>query len=669
MNQQQIIINKRTIGFRKYDPNGINYTTKRRPCIYSVYSPLVTVTGGCQRLFKRIREKQLPEIFEQNKKSVTDMSSGSVILPQLSSWPLLFGRYRYVQLIGKGGFSQTILAEDMCQSQYNTDNNDKKKSCSKRFVAIKIMNTKYAVFGEEESIKLRQLNNSDKNDSAGILRLYNTFYFQEHFCLVFELLGASLLTKAQVPTTGNRLSIDDLKKIAIQLIASICFLRSQGIIHADLKPENILFKQRNNVDNQQHLGVKIVDFGNAINYRRGGAKAYYTKFTCQTLSYRAPEVVFGLPFHYAIDMWSLGAVLVEIFIGRPLFQCTNTLSLIDAMQYLLGPIPHKLFSSGKLYSNYFTDPVSQQPAPYTPQQVHFRLYTKLQISHGHFLSFIQGLLTYDPEERMTPQQALLHPFLASIFPFGSLLQFSPLPTSDLSQKENSVLPSQSSDRQISPVTQILKPAKTYFPVVTTAASPSISLSQRYDVTPKSEYSYSQNTPSASPIHQHSQFSQQSPYIKEEQPSPVVPLRRDFPVQRSQQIQHPKSPVTSLKRPYSDLETAHSAHSIPHDTKRMRTDSSYSLGQHQQQQMRDKYVIPPPGHHDHHQTYTTEGPTSPLYRPRQQVLQQEQTTTRTTLLRTVEERRDYTDPTPTTNYASRTAPYDTYNHRKYTTNRR
>lgn len=80
-----------------------------------------------------------------------------------------------------GTFSQIIKAYDL----YNNN----------KIVAIKIMNEKYTQIGIQESQKLMDLNFMDSNDTTHIIRLYTTFYFQKHYCLVLEYLGESLFCK------------------------------------------------------------------------------------------------------------------------------------------------------------------------------------------------------------------------------------------------------------------------------------------------------------------------------------------------------------------------------------------------------------------------------------------------------------------------------------------
>lgn len=74
-----------------------------------------------------------------------------------------------------------------------------------------------------------------------------------------------------------------------------------------MKPENILLKEENK------SGIKIIDFGSST----FTDEKVYTYI--QSRFYRAPEIMLGIPYTTAIDMWSLGCIMAELYIGFPIF--------------------------------------------------------------------------------------------------------------------------------------------------------------------------------------------------------------------------------------------------------------------------------------------------------------------------------------------------------------
>ena len=62
----------------------------------------------------------------------------------------------------------------------------------------------------------------------------------------------------------------------------------------------------------------------------------------QSRFYRCPEVILGLTYHCAIDMWSLGCILAELFTGYPLFPGENEVEQLACIMEVLGVPPRKL---------------------------------------------------------------------------------------------------------------------------------------------------------------------------------------------------------------------------------------------------------------------------------------------------------------------------------------
>lgn len=93
--------------------------------------------------------------------------------------------------------------------------------------------------------------------------------------------------------------------------------------------------------------IKVIDFGSACHERQ----TVYTYI--QSRFYRSPEVLLGLPYSAAIDMWSLGCIAVELFLGLPLFPGTSEYNQVTRIVELLGCVLffHSILGSSS-YSGY-----------------------------------------------------------------------------------------------------------------------------------------------------------------------------------------------------------------------------------------------------------------------------------------------------------------------------
>lgn len=164
------------------------------------------------------------------------------------------------------------------------------------------------------------------------VRLLTHFMYRNHQCLVFEMLSLNLYELLKNTQFGG-VSLNLIRKFAKQVLKALSFLarRDVDIIHCDLKPENILLRH------PKKSGVKVIDFGSSC---RSNKRMYSY---IQSRFYRSPEVMLGLPYSVAIDMWSLGCILAEMHTGEPLFSGSDQ---FDQMQKIVkvsfGParFPH-----------------------------------------------------------------------------------------------------------------------------------------------------------------------------------------------------------------------------------------------------------------------------------------------------------------------------------------
>ncbi|GIY40179.1 dual specificity tyrosine-phosphorylation-regulated kinase 4, partial [Caerostris extrusa] len=153
---------------------------------------------------------------------------------------------------------------------------------------------------------LEHLCRKDRDGSHHMIKMLNHFYFRNHLCITFELMGLNLYELIK-KNNYRGIGATMIRRFAFALVQCLRLLHKEHIIHCDLKPENILLKQRG------ANSIKVIDFGSSC-YTHQRVYTYI-----QSRFYRSPEVILGLPYGPAIDMWSLGCILSELQTGMPLF--------------------------------------------------------------------------------------------------------------------------------------------------------------------------------------------------------------------------------------------------------------------------------------------------------------------------------------------------------------
>jgi dual specificity tyrosine-phosphorylation-regulated kinase 1 len=252
-------------------------------------------------------------------------------------------------------------------------------------------------------------------------------------------------------TQFSGVSLNLIRKFAKQVLKSLAFLARDDvdIIHCDLKPENILLRH------PKKSGVKVIDFGSSC---RSNKRMYSY---IQSRFYRSPEVILGLPYSVAIDMWSLGCILAEMHTGEPLFSGSDQFDQMQKIVKLLGMLPTDMLdrSSDSVKRQFFdkkkttqgdqyvlrttkppnlksksdsssqpaqaepvepvvpsTDPIasltevitigSRQKSKFPPSEQY-----NTQRNYELFIDLVSKMLAYLPEDRIKPEDALNHPFV------------------------------------------------------------------------------------------------------------------------------------------------------------------------------------------------------------------------------------------------------------------
>lgn len=330
-------------------------------------------------------------------------------------------RYLALNLLGKGTFGQVVKCQNMATMEV---------------VAVKVVKNKPAFLNQsmmEVSILEHIQQNVDKDDAHNLLRLKDRFMHKEHLCLVFELLSSNLYEVIK-KNKFRGLGINVVRSFSQQLLDSLSVLKGANLIHCDLKPENILLKRHDG------LAIKVIDFGSACHERQ----TVYTYI--QSRFYRSPEVILGLPYTSSIDMWSLGCIIAELFLGLPIFPGSSEYNQWSRMVESLGLPPTWMLEMGKNTKNFMdkTPHGAWKLRVIADQNMMFKTEEKVgkkyfattdihetimgypfprndmapaeieeELKQRESLSdFVRGLLNYNPFERWTPQQAAMHPFIS-----------------------------------------------------------------------------------------------------------------------------------------------------------------------------------------------------------------------------------------------------------------
>ncbi|CAN1275060.1 Serine/threonine-protein kinase AFC1 [Linum perenne] len=298
-------------------------------------------------------------------------------------------------------------------------------------VAIKIVRSipKYREAAMIEIDVLQRLARHDVGDRRCV-QIRNWFDYRNHICIVFEKLGPSLYDFLR-KNNYRSFPIDLVRELGSQLLESVAFMHDLRLIHTDLKPENVLFVSTDSVKVPDYKSIKdgsyfknlpkssaikLIDFGSTTFEQQDHS------YVVSTRHYRAPEVILGLGWNYPCDLWSIGCILVELCSGEALFQTHENLEHLAMMERVLGPLPqHMTMRADRRAEKYFrrgarldwpegaTSRESMKAVWKLPRLPNL-IMQHVDHSAGDLIDLLQGLLRYDPAERMKAREALRHPF-------------------------------------------------------------------------------------------------------------------------------------------------------------------------------------------------------------------------------------------------------------------
>lgn len=167
-----------------------------------------------------------------------------------------------------------------------------------------------------------KLTENDKKFEDLIPNIYDFFNFRGHEMIVFDYYCNNLYE--EIIKNKTIISLRKLKIIIKDLTDTLIYLRKYKIIHGDIKPENILFR------NRETWNIVLIDYGLSI-------KDYNNdSYNVQSMWYRAPEIIFKIPYDFRIDLWSMGCIIYELYYGVAAFRSKKEIDLLTQINYKLG---------------------------------------------------------------------------------------------------------------------------------------------------------------------------------------------------------------------------------------------------------------------------------------------------------------------------------------------
>jgi serine/threonine protein kinase len=156
----------------------------------------------------------------------------------------------------------------------------------------------------------------------------------------------------------------------------------------------------------------VIDFGSSC-FTHDHLSSYV-----QSRTYRAPEVVLGLPYDAKVDMWSLGCIMAELYTGKVLFVNNSIQTMLARIIGICGMFDREMLLKGRFSKKFFTQQFALFEKDKKTEQISFLIPKKTTLkarlnncSDENFVDFVRQCLMVNPKNRMSPEEALSHPFL------------------------------------------------------------------------------------------------------------------------------------------------------------------------------------------------------------------------------------------------------------------
>jgi len=251
---------------------------------------------------------------------------------------------------------------------------------------------------QDRRFKNRELQIMNMLDHPDVVTLKHCFYSKGEkpddvfLNLVMEYIPETIHRTLRTYSKARKLvPIMYTKVYMYQVARSLAYIHSLGICHRDIKPQNLLLNTRTH-------DVKLCDFGSAKVLMKGEPNVAYI---CSRY-YRAPELVFeATEYSTAIDIWSMGCVMAELLLGKPLFPGDSGVDqLIEIIKILGTPTKEQIQAMNPNHTSFKFPQIKPHP------------WAKVFKNKAppDAIDLVSKFLHYEPHLRLHPFESLAHPF-------------------------------------------------------------------------------------------------------------------------------------------------------------------------------------------------------------------------------------------------------------------
>lgn len=230
-----------------------------------------------------------------------------------------------------------------------------------------------------------------------IPQIFDYFTFRDHKVMVLNYYSQNLYDS--IIKKKKLLDLNKIKVIIQDLTDTLVYLQKYNIIHGDIKPENILFRNANS------WNIVLIDYGLSIKDNDNEL------YSIQSMWYRAPEIIFKIPYDFRIDLWSLGCVIYELYYGIAAFRAKKEINLLEEIYKKLSAPSNEYLEYISIYLNQnnsvlnFNKIYKNLEKKYKYKRIEFNVTSNTNADY-YITELIDKIFVYNPNKRITYEEIL-----------------------------------------------------------------------------------------------------------------------------------------------------------------------------------------------------------------------------------------------------------------------